>query len=71
MGLTTQEVKLLKTLNECGPISCNSLATILGVNECNVEEELEVRPKELGLITIQSKGRSLSKTGEKLLPQLI
>lgn len=71
LGLRTQEVRLMKMLAKCGPISCKNLAIRLGVNENNVESELEVRPRELGLITNDSRGRFLTKEGERYLDNVI
>jgi Holliday junction DNA helicase RuvB len=69
-GLTSQEMKLLKFLQKYSPISCQNIAINLGVNERNVEEEIEIRPKELGLIMNTSRGRCLSKKGLRFLKEL-
>jgi len=66
-GLTSPEMKLLHLLKENSPISCQNIAINLGVNESNVEEEIEIRPKELGLIMNTSRGRCLSEKGIKFL----
>ena len=70
MGLNTQEVTLMKLLQEQSPISCNNIAVRLGVNTNNVEEEIEVRPRELGFIKSTSRGRSLSEEGKQYLKEL-
>jgi len=62
-GLNHQEIKLLRVLAKHSPSSCHDIAIKLGVNERNVESELEIRPKELGFIIGTSRGRTLSKEG--------
>jgi len=67
MGLYSQEVELMKVIGESGPISCRNLALRLGVNEHNINAELEVRPRELDLVTSCSRGRILTAKGEEYL----
>lgn len=70
-GLKNQEVNLLRTIRDCGPISCNNLAIKMGVNTFNIESELEIRLRELSFIESTTKGRRLSKEGEKYLKELV
>jgi Holliday junction resolvasome RuvABC ATP-dependent DNA helicase subunit len=64
-GLNRQEVELLTIIKERQPISCANIAMSLMINEENVEGELEIRCRELGLINNTSKGRELSELGEE------
>ena len=66
-GLNNQEVELLKTIKDNAPISCRNLAVKLGVNESNIESELEIRPRELGFIKNGTRGRKLSEEGLEYL----
>jgi len=66
-GLNSSEVELMKIIDINGPMSCNNLAIKMGVNASNIESELEVRLRELGLITSSPKGRCLTKYGKKYL----
>ncbi|MFA5312354.1 MAG: AAA family ATPase [Methanomassiliicoccales archaeon] len=70
MGLNAQEVKVLNILSKSSAMSCRSLAIQMMVDEKNVEQELEVRPKELGLIENTPKGRHLTKNGLLYLRKL-
>lgn len=63
MGLNRQEVELLKIVNDHGSISVSNIALAMMINPENVESELEVRPRELGLLQSTSRGRSLTKKG--------
>jgi len=63
-GLNAQELGLLRVLEDSSPISCNNIAVRMGVNPQNVESELEIRPRELGLIESGTRGRSLTEDGE-------
>lgn len=65
-GLKTPEIELMEILTD-GPTSCNNLAIKLGVNPDNIESEIEIRPRELGLLMSTPKGRCLTKEGEKYL----
>jgi Holliday junction resolvasome RuvABC ATP-dependent DNA helicase subunit len=67
MGLNAQEIKLMRLLKECAPLSCRNIAIRLGVNESNVESELEIRPRELGFIENTSRGRRLTDEGVKYI----
>lgn len=69
-GLNSQEIELMKVLNEGIPVSCHNIAVRLGVNESNVEEELEVRPKELGFVSSNSRGRILTESGIQYLKSI-
>jgi Holliday junction resolvasome RuvABC ATP-dependent DNA helicase subunit len=67
MGLNTQEIELLKIIAKDEPISSNNLAVKMGVNIQNIESEIEVRPRELGLIESGTRGRVLTDTGKVYL----
>jgi Holliday junction resolvasome RuvABC ATP-dependent DNA helicase subunit len=66
-GLYNKEVEFMKILKAYAPISSRNLAIKMGVNANNIEDELEIRPRELGLIESSSKGRTLTKEGEKYI----
>lgn len=53
-----------------GSISINNLATIIGTDEASVMREIEPYLMDQGLITIQSRGRSLTRTGRELFAYL-
>jgi len=63
MGLNRQEVELLKIVHKNGAISVSNIALAMMINADNVESEIEVRPRELGLLQSTSRGRSLTKDG--------
>jgi len=67
LGLNSTELLLFKKIHENQPISCKNLALQLGVNESNIESELEVRLRELGLIDNTNQGRILSPKGKDLI----
>jgi Holliday junction resolvasome RuvABC ATP-dependent DNA helicase subunit len=67
MGLNTQEIELLKIIAKDEPISSNNLAVKMGVNIQNIESEIEVRPRELGLIESGTRGRVLTDAGKVYL----
>lgn len=69
-GLNTQEIKLMRILSEYAPISCRNIAISMGINENNVNSELEVRLREVGLIGSSSKGRILTKEGIEYVKNL-
>ena len=69
MGLKRAEVDLLRGVAEHGPISASNLAIKLMVNVENVEEELEVRLRELGMIDSTNRGRIATEVGKKYLQQ--
>jgi len=62
-GLRKEEISLLEEIRDNGPISCANLALRLMVNESNVKSEMEVRLRELGLITSSSRGRIITSEG--------
>jgi Holliday junction resolvasome RuvABC ATP-dependent DNA helicase subunit len=66
-GLNTKEVEFLKILAKDSPLSSASLASKMGVNVFNIEDEIETRPRELGLIENSCKGRCLTDKGEEYL----
>lgn len=63
LGLNAQEVKLLETIADYGPISASNLALRLMVNENNIKNEMEIRLRELGLIESTTRGRVISTKG--------
>lgn len=63
-GLNRQEVDLLKIISEYGPISGSNIAMQMMVQEENIENELEVRCRELALIKNTQKGRILTEEGK-------
>ena len=67
LGLKTEEVSLLKVIGIAGQISSSNLAVKLGVNVSNIESEIEVRPRELGLIENGTRGRRLTDEGKKYM----
>lgn len=67
MGLNRQEVDMLKIVNSHGSISVANIALAMMINPENVESELEVRPRELGLLQSTSRGRSLTEKGIKYI----
>jgi len=64
MGLNRQEVELLGIIKDEQPISCANIALKMMVNEENIESEIEVRPRELGMIRSTTKGRVLTDDGK-------
>ena len=66
-GLYRRETDLVKSIATHGPISACNLAMVLMVSEDNVKYELEVRPRELGLIQNTSKGRVVTNKGKEYL----
>lgn len=70
LGLNRQEIELLKIIKEHQSISCANIAMFLMINEENVEGELEIRCRELGLINNTSKGRELSEIGEEYVNEM-
>lgn len=67
MGLNKQEVQLLDIINKHEPISCNNIALSMMINSENVESEIEIRPRELGLIASTTRGRVLTGKGKKYM----
>jgi len=70
-GLKHSEILLMTLIRDVHSISSKNLAVKMGVGVKNVEEELEVRPRELGLVETSSKGRSLTKEGLDYLASLL
>jgi Holliday junction resolvasome RuvABC ATP-dependent DNA helicase subunit len=70
MGLNRQEVELLKIINEKGPISSANLALTMMVNTDNIESEIEIRPREIGLIESTTRGRILTENGKEYVRKL-
>ncbi len=66
-GLKNEEIELLKILEKCEPCSIHGLAVKMGVKEKNIELELEVRPRELGLLDNTARGRILTDDGKAYL----
>lgn len=69
MGLKRAEVEVLKAVDEHGPISASNLAIKLMVQVENIEEELEIRLRELGMIDSTSRGRTITPAGKTYLEQ--
>lgn len=69
MGLKRSEVELLKAVAEHGPVSSGNLAIKLMVNQNNIEEELEIRLRELGMIESSSRGRVITQLGSQYLKE--
>ena len=70
LGLNRQEVKLLKIIADHDAISVANIALAMMINPDNVESEIEVRPRELGLIKSTSRGRSLTDAGIEYMERL-
>lgn len=68
-GITKQEFNVLKAIGENEPVALTSLAMVLMVGEENLENELEVRLRELQLITNSTRGRMLTEAGRKYLEE--
>jgi Holliday junction resolvasome RuvABC ATP-dependent DNA helicase subunit len=70
LGLNRQEVELLQVIKHNQPISCANIAMHLMVNEDNVDGEIEIRCRELGLIRNTTRGRELTEEGEKYIERI-
>jgi Holliday junction resolvasome RuvABC ATP-dependent DNA helicase subunit len=70
LGLNRQEVELLRIVANHGTISVANIALAMMINSDNVESELEVRPRELGLLQSTSRGRSLTDKGSDYMKVL-
>lgn len=62
-GLNKQEIDLLKIIYEYKTISATNIALTMMVNVDNIESEIEIRPRELGLIKSTTRGRALTEKG--------
>ena len=69
MGLTRAEVEVLKAISEHQPISVSNLAIKLMTTTNVVEEDLEIRLRELGFIESSSRGRNITRMGQKYLEE--
>lgn len=69
MGIKKPEMDLLKRIYNSQPISASNLAIKMGINVKNVEQELEPRLRELGLVDSTPRGRILTKTGIDYIKQ--
>ena len=67
MGLKKNELDLLKYIDIHGPISCQNLAASFMVNEDNIKSEIEIRLRELDLITNTTRGRVVTEAGKNYL----
>jgi Holliday junction resolvasome RuvABC ATP-dependent DNA helicase subunit len=67
MGVKSQEVRMLKILDENSPISLKNLSVVLGVNKKNIEDEISLWPRELGFLESGSRGTFISEEGKKYL----
>lgn len=63
LGLNSQEIRLMSEVADSQPVSSTNIAIKLGVSVQNVESELELRPRELGLIENTARGRILTDKG--------
>ena len=70
-GLKSQEVTYLKMLAEYPSLSCKGLAIKMGLNEENIESEIEIRLREINFIDNSSKGRFLTQKGKDYLEKII
>ncbi|MFA7218893.1 MAG: AAA family ATPase [Synergistaceae bacterium] len=70
LGLNRQEVELLHIVSTCGPISVANIALSMMLNTDNIESEIEVRPRELGLLQSTTRGRVLTEKGEKYIKKI-
>ena len=70
-GLNTKEVDLMKILAKDAPLSSASIASKMGVNVFNIEDEIETRPRELGFIENSCKGRCLTDKGVEYLKKVV
>jgi holliday junction DNA helicase RuvB len=71
LGLNRQEVELIHIVKQHGTISVANIALAMMINTDNVESEIEVRPRELGLLQSTSRGRSLTKKGEAYIQKIV
>jgi len=71
MGLNEQELTLMRVIRISGAISCVGIATKMMVREENISDEIEIRPKELWLVTNTAKGRVLTDIGEEYFTKLL
>ena len=69
-GLNRQEVELIDIISKNGVISSTNIALAMMVNVDNIESEIEIRPRELGLIKSTSRGRSLTEEGKQYILDL-
>ena len=69
-GLNDQEIDLLRVLADNSPISCHNIAIRMGVNTRNIEEDIEIRLKEIGFIRSTPKGRVLTEEGVEYLQRV-
>ena len=69
-GLNSQEVEFLRVVAKEQPISCNGIAIKMGVNSDNIESEIELRPRELGFVRSEPRGRMLTTEGEAYLKSM-
>jgi Holliday junction resolvasome RuvABC ATP-dependent DNA helicase subunit len=70
LGLRREEVTLLEVVEKCGPVSAANIAAKMGLNVKNIEEEIELRPRELGLVINGTRGRSLTEEGKEYLKKV-
>jgi len=67
LGLRSQEVRMLRVLENNSPISLKNLAVTLGVNKKNIEDEISLWPRELGFLETGVRGSYISEEGKKYL----
>lgn len=66
-GLIRAELDLFRVICEMGPISAKNIAAQMMVDVKNIEEELEIRLRELGFIKNTHSGRIATELGKKTL----
>jgi Holliday junction resolvasome RuvABC ATP-dependent DNA helicase subunit len=66
-GLNAQEIELMQILAVNAPMSCQNIAIRMGLNERNVDEDLELRLREIGFIQNTPKGRMLTNEAKTYL----
>jgi holliday junction DNA helicase RuvB len=71
MGLNKQEIQLLKIIYDNNIISASNIALTMMVNVDNIESEIEIRPRELGLIKSTTRGRTLTEKGIEYIDKLV
>lgn len=71
LGLNDQEVSLLRVIRIEGVVSAANIATRMMVREDNISDEIEIRPKELWLVSNTSRGRVLTAQGEDYFTNLL
>lgn len=71
LGLTEQELNLMRIVRIEKVISCANIAARMMVGEENISEEMEIRLKELNLINNSSRGRVLTSKGKDYFDNIL